>query len=150
MIEITLDSAPLERALNGLEQAARDLTPAFKNIGEALTNSTKQRFDDGKAPDGTRWDDNRPTTLKRKKGSKPLIGETGLLSTEIAYRTDPRAVRVGSNKEYAAMQQFGGKKSQYPHLWGDIPARPFIGVSTTDEASILAIVTDHLKQAAHF
>jgi phage gpG-like protein len=26
---------------------------------------------------------------------------------------------------YAAMQNFGGTKAEFPHLWGDIPARAF-------------------------
>jgi phage gpG-like protein len=55
---------------------------------------------------------------------------------------------VGSNKEYAAMQQFGGTKAQFPHLWGDIPARPFMGVSDDDERELLALVHDHLLDAA--
>ena len=46
--------------------------------------------------------------------------------------------------EYAAMQQFGGIKSEFPHLWGDIPARPFLGVSESDAEEILAIVHDYL------
>ena len=148
MIEITISTAALDRALTHLEQAGRNLSPAFKDIGEALINSTRERFEEGKGPDGTRWADNRPVTLARKKGNKPLTGETGLLSTEIHYEADPRYVRVGSNKEYAAMQQFGGKKSEFPHLWGDIPARPFVGVSKADEEEILAIVLDHLQRAA--
>ncbi len=148
MIEITISTAALDRALTHLEQAGRNLTPAFKDIGEALVNSTKARFDEGRGPDGTRWADNRPVTLARKKGNKPLIGENGLLATEIAPDPGPTYVRVGSTKEYAAMQQFGGKKSEFPHLWGDIPARPFVGVSKADEEEILAIVLDHLQRAA--
>ncbi|MGX2039883.1 phage virion morphogenesis protein [Methylocaldum sp. MU1018] len=148
MIEITISTAALDRALTHLEQAGRNLSPAFKDIGEALINSTRERFDEGRGPDGTRWADNRPVTLARKNGAKPLIGETGLLSTEIHYDAGPTRVMVGSNKEYAAMQQFGGKKSEFPHLWGDIPARPFVGVSKADEEEILAIVLDHLKRAA--
>ena len=148
MIEITISTAALDRALTHLEQAGRNLSPAFKDIGEALINSTRERFEEGKGPDGTRWADNRPVTLARKKGAKPLVGETGLLATEIHYEADPRYMRVGSNKEYAAMQQFGGKKSEFHHLWGDIPARPFVGVSKADEEEILAIVLDHLQRAA--
>ena len=148
MIEITISTAALDRALTHLEQAGRNLSPAFKDIGEALINSTRERFEEGKGPDGTRWADNRPVTLARKKGAKPLVGETGLLSTEIAPDPGPTYVRVGSTKKYAAMQQFGGKKSEFPHLWGDIPARPFVGVSKADEEEILAIVLDHLQRAA--
>jgi phage gpG-like protein len=44
---------------------------------------------------------------------------------------------------YAAMQQFGGTKAEFPHLWGDIPERPFLGVSD-DEKEILEIISDYL------
>lgn len=33
---------------------------------------------------------------------------------------------VVSNKPYAAMMRFGGDKSEFPHLWGDIPGRPWL------------------------
>jgi len=46
--------------------------------------------------------------------------------------------------EYAAMQQFGGKKSEFAHLWADIPARPFIGLSPADLAGIEELTDDWL------
>lgn len=55
--------------------------------------------------------------------------------------------------QYAAMQQFGGKKSEFPHLWGDIPARPFLPVdqagnlSPTAEAKVVDIIQEYLLNA---
>ena len=40
---------------------------------------------------------------------------------------------VNSSMDYAAMQQFGGKKSMFPQLWGDIPARPFLPIMPNAE-----------------
>jgi len=51
---------------------------------------------------------------------------------------------VGSAMEYATLQQFGCITAEFPHLWSDIPARPFLGISEADAAGILAIVHDHL------
>jgi phage gpG-like protein len=45
---------------------------------------------------------------------------------------------------YAAMMQFGGTKGQFPNLWGDIPARPYIGFAQEQEDTILEIVTEWL------
>jgi phage gpG-like protein len=42
------------------------------------------------------------------------------------------------------MQQFGGTKNEFPFLWGDIPARPFLGISNDDEKAILSIIEDHI------
>jgi phage gpG-like protein len=52
---------------------------------------------------------------------------------------------VGSPKEYAAMQQFGDKKSEYPQLWGDIPAREYLGISPEDETNILNTIADYIS-----
>jgi len=56
-------------------------------------------------------------------------------------------VMIGSPMEYAAMQQFGGTKAEFPNLWGDIPARPFLGISSQDENEILTILRNYLESA---
>ena len=59
-------------------------------------------------------------------GKKPLIGESKSLSTQFSYRvTGDHSVTIFSSMAYAAMQNFGGTKAEFPNLWGDIPARPF-------------------------
>lgn len=106
---------------------------------------------------------------------KPLIGETHRLSSEISAQADRDSVEIGSPMVYAAVQQFGaqmgefGRYSQvsrwrkyekgdfrkhagtvkgFPIPWGDIPARPFIGLSEVDADQVLAIVGEHLASAA--
>lgn len=71
-----------------------------------------------------------------------------MLSTEIHSVVGPTGVTVGSNKVQAAMMHFGGKKADFPHLWGDIPARNFVGLSSADAREILALMLDHLQRAA--
>ena len=80
-------------------------------------------------------------------GKRPLLGESLALSGGIDYHVEGNTLVVGSPMEYAAMQQFGGKKGDFPHLWGDIPARPFLGVSAEDEQAILAVLRRHLLSA---
>lgn len=148
MIEVTVDSQAVMRALRDLEIGARRMGPAFKDIGEQLVNTTGNRFRDSMGPDGTPWKGNEDTTKARKKSDRPLIGETGRLEDQINYDANDQSVLMGSGMEYAAMQQFGGKKSDFPHLWADIPARPFIGLSADDENEIGEIVMKHLLAAA--
>lgn len=79
---------------------------------------------------------------------KPLTGKTGTLGHTINFQLDGNSgVRIGSPLPYAAMQQFGGTKAQWPHLWGDIPARPFLGVSAADKTNILDIIGSYLVKA---
>lgn len=89
----------------------------------------------------------------RSAAKKPLIGETNSLSTEIFWQIEGIGVlAVGSSMEYAAAQQFGmpkgyagSTKRGSPIPWGDIPARPFLGISESDTRSILDIIEEHIS-----
>ncbi|MFG8081209.1 phage virion morphogenesis protein [Kerstersia gyiorum] len=150
MIRIELDDQDVKRALAGLEHAVGDIRPALKNIGEAMLFSIDQRFADQEAPDGTAWEGNAPATIARKGFDDPLVGaERNLtLRTQNIYQLEGDALLVGNTMEYAAMQQFGGDQQDFPHLWGDIPAREFIGISDEDEEEIVEIITDHIAMGA--
>jgi phage virion morphogenesis protein len=144
---IEFDDDQVQRALRQLRDTVGNLDDALTDIGEALSESTKQRFGTLIGPDGERWPDNSPVTIERKGRNQPLTGE-GTLGEQIhAQLLGNDTLAVGSNMEYAAMQQFGGTKAEFPHLWGDIPARPFLGVSEDDRGEILDIISDHLRAA---
>lgn len=167
MIEIKVHDQEVLAAFNRLLSANADLGPAFRAIGERLTETTKRRFETSTGPDGRRWASNSQVTLAamlaRRKGAfnkrdgklsakgaglvmakKPLLAESKALSTTITYRLVSDGVVIGSPMEYAAMQHFGGTKAMFPNLWGDIPARPFLGVSAEDRTDILEILQNHL------
>ena len=166
---ITVEDAQVRAALQRLRARTDNLAPALKAIGEDLVESTKQRFATATAPDGTPWAPNTETTILKylgltggnynkdgklsKKGAgrvtgkKPLTGETGALGGQIHYQVAGNVLEVGSSMEYAAMQQFGGRKSEFPNLWGDIPARPFLGLSAGDIAGIETTIADYLDLA---
>lgn len=166
-VTIEIHDQDVLAAFNRLAAANANLTPAFRAIGERLAESTKRRFETSTGPDGRRWAPNSPVTiaamLARRKGAfrkgdgklsakgaglvmakKPLLGESKALSTGINYRVVADGVFVGSPMQYAAMQHFGGSKAEFPNLWGDIPARPFLGVSDQDRGDILEILQNHL------
>lgn len=86
------------------------------------------------------WGEGGAKAGKALGAKRPLIGESRALSTTIDYRVSGNTLEVGSPMEYAAMQQFGGTKGEFPNLWGDIPARPFLGVSEQDEGKILDVL----------
>lgn len=50
-----------------------------------------------------------------------------------------------------AMREIGevvrnSTRAQWPHLWGDIPARPFLGLSAADGDEVVTILRDHLAR----
>jgi len=146
-IKVEIDDHAIREALNRLMDHTGNIEPALVDISEYLTESTKQRFVDGKAPDGTAWEANTDYTLSRKKGDKPLIGEAKALSTQFSGDISANTLLFGSPMVYAAVQQFGAKKHSFTggkSPWGDIPARPFLGISNKDEDVILNIIKDHI------
>jgi phage virion morphogenesis protein len=167
MIEIKVDNKVVNDVLSRLASATANPGPVLRAIGEDLVLSTKKRFETSTAPDGSRWKPNSQATYlgylgnaksnHRKDGrinsrgadkvmaKKPLIGKTGNLAQQISYAVDGNGLRIGSPMEYAAMQQFGGQKSKFPNLWGDIPARPFLGISDSDEQMIVSTVNNYLR-----
>lgn len=168
-ITIEHNSAEVRATLQRLHNAvgAAGMSGAMKEIGEGLVLTTRQRFVTSTAPDGTRWAPNAESTYLRLlgksslrkdgrinargtaavTGKQPLVA-SGMLADTIAWQLIDGGVEISSNRVYAAMQHFGGTKAQFPHLWGDIPARPFLGLSAEDERTVLDILDRHLLDAA--
>lgn len=161
MIRIRLQDEDVTRRLGALGAALGDMTPVMRDIGEYLLVSTKDRFAQGASPDGTAWAAKSPTTIEayKRRGDRvdfrPLFGPSGRLSSEIVYQANATSVTIGSNLVYAATMQLGAAKGAFgqtsrggPIPWGDIPARPFLGLSTGDRSAILEIVAEWLETAA--
>ncbi len=147
MFSVELKADTLNAGLAELKANVTDWTPAMKLIGEYLVTSTKKRFETATGPEGSKWAPNSPVTLARKSNSSPLIGNEGILKDQFGIDYGPDFAEIGSTLIYAAMMQFGGTKARFPHLWGNIPARPFLGLSPEDETNILALVVDYLTPA---
>lgn len=162
-----------DSALAGLEavlRRAENLRPVLGEIGDDQAEAIRNRFVTAVAPDGSPWAPNRPATLERysqifgkldretggslnKRGvtrlanKKPLTGESQSLGRTINHRVGDTSVTIGSPEVYANMQHYGGKRSEFPHLWGDIPARPFMGVSDAEREHIVDLVRSYLLGA---
>ena len=160
MIRHKIDVSFAEAALAALSGRMTDMTPVMQSLGEYLVASTRQRFPTGKAPDGTPWAPKSATTLARyaKQGDRqdprPLYGPTGLLSQQVAHFPTATSVEWGSSLIYSAVMQFGAAKGAFgtmsngsPIPWGNIPARPFLGLSPEDEAVILDDLAEWLEGA---
>jgi len=146
-MKIKINDSELQATFRKLIEAGTDMEPVFRDIGEYLISSTRQRFVDGVGPDGEAWAENRELTLSRKKGDKPLIGETKRLSNELAYALLGDGLEFGSTMEYAGVQQFGADQRSFTggkSPWGDIPPRPFIGLSSENEVAVRDILIEHL------
>jgi phage gpG-like protein len=163
-----IDNSPAVIArLDEIIAQVSDLSPAMLAIGEYLTETTKERFSTSTAPDGKRWAPNAPSTLLArlneisgayskktgkltKKGAtvainkKPLVA-SGLLQDSIRSQLADggNGVEIGTDRfsgEWdggAAVHHFGSRD-------GNIPARPIVGVSASDEIEVMQILNDFL------
>ena len=161
MFSVELKADTFTSGLVRLGAQLGDLTPVMEQIGEYMVMSTKERFKKGTSPEGAKWAPKSPTTLARYGARKsnridprPLFGPSGMLSSQIFHDAGPNQLEVGSNLIYAAVQQFGAGKGQFGNMtngspipWGNIPARPFFGISREDETNILALMADFLTPA---
>jgi len=136
---ITVDDADVLSALNRLIKSGQSLKPAFQEIGEYLIQSHEQRFTDQRGPDGQPWEPLSANYRARKKRhSDMILVLNGFLADSFRYDATDNELEFGTDRVYAAVQQFGLEKL-------NIPPRPFLGIDNKDEAEIITIITDHLK-----
>lgn len=139
---ITINSAEMVAGLRQLQTALGDLRPVFRDIGEYLIISHRERFERQVSPDGQPWADLSPGYLAEKpyNQDKKLVLD-GHLMNELHYN-DPTETQLefGANQVYAATHQFGREEA-------NIPARPFLGLSGDDEQEVLGIIAEHLREA---
>ena len=159
-LQVELDTTQVRTAFNNLLDATHDVSPLMKSIGELLLNSTRERFRDEEGPDGEDWEPLSEVTKGRKHRNKDkVLTERGHLSgSSINYRARKDYIEIGSTRIYAGTHQFGAsrgalgtgsfkkKSGTFPIPWGDIPARPFLGLSADDRTSINNAVGDYLRR----
>lgn len=151
MITVELQTEELDRVLARLSAALTDQTPLMGLFGEYMLATTQDRVLRGEQPDGQAFALRTETTIDRYIDADLPFGQplnqSGKMRKGIAYNAGPDWMEIGSNAIQAAVMQFGAEKgslgSDAP--WGDIPARPFLGVSDEDELNLINITTDWLN-----
>lgn len=158
MITVDLDHRHLQEALRRVEWAAGDLAPLMKSIAIELGSITEENLD-AEGQSGNAWPalSEVTTAIREAAGNWPgkmLQVSAAGLAASITTHADDSSALVGSNKPYAAMMHFGGDKADWPHLWGDIPGRPYLPMDEDGqlqpeaEESILDLAVTHIEKAA--
>ena len=134
MITIDIDDREVIAALKRFSERAGEsgLKPVLALIGERLAETTKQRFVSSTGPDGKRWAANKPATLVRKEGARPLV-DSGQLAHTIRWQFIPGGVAVGTDR-FAALFAGGAAVHQFGSRDGRIKPRPFLGLSADDRS----------------
>lgn len=170
-ITITMDGADeVRKALQEMSQRVSNMRPMMKAIGDRIAEQTKRRFEaGGPAPSGQAWAKPKTPNPKRIR----TLTVSGQLRDSIHYQLiDNNTVAIGTNKVYGAIHQLGGAITQgarselfqrnrskkgsftkgtiagrgftFKDRTINMPARPYLGLSTADSNEILGIINDYI------
>lgn len=136
-IDVTDQIPSLNQHLTTLYQRLNgDLTPLMQAIGSLLEGSTRQRFADKQSPDGRSWAALMPATVKAKTGrGGGILVDRGDLMRSITFHAASDHVVIGTDRPYGKYHQTGTVR---------MTARPFLGVSTQDQADIRDLINDYI------
>lgn len=105
-IRISVEGVPeVSLGFGALVRRLADATPAMDEIGSSMVARTRQRFEEERGPDGAAW---KPSQRARREGGKTLRDSNRLFQS-LTHRAEPDAAEWGTNVEYAAIHQFGGR-----------------------------------------
>jgi len=143
---VTLDEGLWHEAAMAIERLGNgNKTEFFDFIGEELENIARAAF--GKKADpatGEAWAPWSEDYAASGRHGSDLLHKRGDLFGSIVHELEPNGVVVGSDMVYAPTHQYGAKKGAFgtmkngsPIPWGNISARPFLGIPADFEDRIL-------------
>ena len=151
-IDIEIKDQKALQALNFLARLGYDPSPVMQAIAGVLADNIEEAFQSEQSPEGEAW--LRRCRIRQSNSERsPVIGQgqklqqTGRLANSITSSFGRDYAVAGTNVIYAATHQFGAKKGSFgsdrygrPIPWGDIPARPFLGLSSEGRREIEEII----------
>lgn len=171
-IAIRITGDDIEGALTRLINRARATAPAMREIAATLGDSIEHAFDTQASPEtGVPWPALAPSTLARRGAAARMLQLSGGLISSLSTESDEHRAVAGLSKVYARANHFGtkGMTLQIPahqrlvrqafgrrlatpvtatvraHTRpGNLPARPFAGLSPGHRAEVLGIIARHL------
>ncbi len=115
-----------------------DLSEPLADVGEQLLLSHRDRWDAQQSPEGEPWAPLSPEYQARKqRNADQILRLNDDLRDTLNYQVDPQNLYFGSPLEYGAAHQFGRKEI-------NLPARPYLGVSSGEQEQVLELLTGYL------
>lgn len=141
------------RVLERLAALMNDTTPLTRQVSEALRQSTEKGIAAEVDPaTGRAWAPLAASTLRRRAKTGQGSGhQTDALFRSLNVGCSRESAWIGSTLPQAVTQQFGARRGAFGRLpngrplpWGDIPARPFLGLSPDTENAISVGILQHI------
>lgn len=154
-LEIDFNSDLPSTALRRAMELLGDITPVFRDFGEHLLISHDERFRRQVSPSGAPWAPLSPEyAATKKRNANRILVLDGYLSQTLRYSASSDGLEFGTDRPYGAVHHFGAAQGAFgrtrrggPIPRGDIPARPWLGISADDERALVDITQDHLQLA---
>ncbi len=170
-VRIDIDFGGAPAALAELAERNADMSPLMREIAGFLLDRVEENFEQEGRP---KWRPLKPSTIEQRKAEgkwpgKILQRNAGGLAQSFSSEHDATSATVGSNKVYARTHQLGAKKGEFGSYslllkpgkqkdtfkrspvvslpWGDIPARPMLGLTDDDREELLEIVRDYERRS---
>jgi len=170
LIDIDIPFAPVVRALREIISQLGDRRELMASLAGIMHRAVEDNFAEGGRP---HWQALHPGTIAARERSRPatwpgqILVRSGQLAASVQDSFDNDQAVVGSNKVYAAIQQFGGqtrphvikarnKKAlafggvvvrQVKHPGSKIPARPFLSLTEQDGQDLVDEAESFLQAA---
>lgn len=146
-ISLELTTTGFDTAVTQLNQLLGfERAELMEGIGAILESGARRRISEEKAgPDGEAWADWSTGYAGTRKAKHSLLVSSQALLDSIASEGNSFQVAVGSNLVYAAIHQLGGEAGRVSARV-TIPARPYLGASSEDEADIEDFVSDFVTR----
>lgn len=130
----------IDTALQQLIDHIAHPQPALQDIGEYLDLAHRLRWDAQQTPDGSAWAPLAPATLARKQQrNQPtdILVQSTFMRDTLRYQLTPFGLLFGTDRIYGASHQYGREEA-------GIPARPWLGLSSSDRDEVVRIIEGHI------
>jgi len=135
-MDLSMDGLrPVLEALSGF--GGGDRRAVLEIMGGIAESAARRRLsEDRESPDGDPWAPWSDAYAKTRHGNQSLLQSEGhLIDSLQSVVSGDDTVLVGSPLVYAAIHHFGGEP-----VGTAIPGRPYLGLSTDDQAEMMAAV----------
>lgn len=126
--------------LNNASKQLRDLSPIMKIARVFLKNTVDDNFETQGEATGEKWapwsDSWKKRRIKMGRGSGKILNLEGHLRRDIRAKSGKDFALVGTNKEYAAIHNFGGNKNLKRNK--TMPKREFMRLNKSKKEELLA------------
>lgn len=148
MLTISIDTTEVDDLFARLRQRLGDLSPAMRDIAEALHEDVCTHFDRQRGPDGP-WPDLADATIlaraRRNKWPGKMLQVSGMLKNSLVPSHTASSARLTASTPYAALHHFGGMAGRGRTV--SVPARPYMYLSPEGHDEVTDILLRHLKKA---